>query len=66
MGTAALAWVGFILQVWGSAPSASSPWNHAIIEIFMLENTSKIINPTLNPALPSLLLNHVPKCHIYF
>lgn len=33
--------------------------NHRIIELFMLEKASKVINPTLNPALPSLLLNPI-------
>lgn len=36
-----------------------------IIEWFMLENTFESLSPAVTPALPWLLLNSVPRCHIY-
>lgn len=36
-----------------------------IMESLMLGKTSKIIESSINPALPSPPLNHVPKCHIW-
>lgn len=36
-----------------------------IIESLRLENASKIIEPTFNPAPPCIPLSHISMCHIY-